>query len=1158
MRFSELRLIKYGRFDDCVLTFPAGTPDLNLVFGDNEAGKSTTMSAISDLLFGFPHSTPYDFRFDKQLLRVGAVIDFEGGQLVCRRRKGNTATLLDDEERPLDEGLLGALLGGQNVDSFLRMFSLDHRRLRDGGQAILDARDDVGRAIFAAGAGLVGVSHLQTALEDEAKAIWTRRAGERAYHLALRSHDEAKARLRAALVKPAQWDELRKSLASHDAQLKELREMRAALDVDRQRVERSRRILAPAARRERILEALAELSDAPALPSDAAETVSAVETEFVETEADARLAAGQAKAERQALETIEVDPRLMTRARQIDALREEKGAVDASQRDLPKRRSELQIRSERLAALQAEVGWPAEAPEEARARLPSRVHVAGIRDLLEARSGVDASGDAARSELANRQRELEDLRGEAAALPAAIDLKALSAAIRFARSKGDLDVQSAAALSLAADRQTALQDALARLAPWTGSIEDLRRTAPPSDAEVSDYAARLAQARTDLADARRVLRDEAGRLRALELDRDQAVRDEHAVPPEAVAAARSERDGAWSKVRRHVLGETPLQATEPALDHFESAVQVADGLADQRFSLAEQSGRLVAIAEDIERAKLALQQGQETVEALDRDIAGLLESWAATAAGKLALDPAAAASWLQRRKEAMEAGAALRAARTAGAELERQGAEARAALLAALSHLDAAASEGEIPLGLLLERAEALEASAAASDQERSSLQAKIAITERAHVRSQAQVDEAARHLALWAAQWRPALEVAGLDAKAPLALARARLGLIEDIRGEVDEIIALRQRVEAIESDINGFEARLAELNVACGIEAGQRSLDDQVATLARAAADNAAAAERRENVLGALDLAQRSLDQAKDRRGAAQARLDPLFAIADVADLPALKTAIQRCRQREARRDDLEAIDQEMLTLGDGLSLEALLEEKAQTEPETLQSRSQSLQEQLSALSEEIERVGEERATCLTEFRRLDDGPDAAIAASDLAQARSEMEAQAEAYVRKRAEALLLHSAIERYRREKQAPLLQRASALFSTLTLGGYKSLTVDMDNGRPRLMGLTADGQGAVPVSVMSEGTVDQLFLALRLAAVEAAIDNGLRLPFLADDLFINYDDKRALAGFQVLAELAQKTQVLFFSHHDHLMGVAEFALGSTTLTSSRLA
>jgi uncharacterized protein YhaN len=197
MRFSELHLIKYGQFDGCRLDLPVGAPDIQLILGPNEAGKSTTMSAVADLLFGFPHIAAFDFRFDKLLLRVGGVIEGGDHPLVCRRKRGNVRTLMDASEQPIDEARLAMLLGGQSRESFLRMFSLDHRRLRDGGRAILDAKDDVGQAIFAAGSGLVGIVRLVETLDEEAKAIWSERAGaNRAYYVAQRAFDEARGRLR--------------------------------------------------------------------------------------------------------------------------------------------------------------------------------------------------------------------------------------------------------------------------------------------------------------------------------------------------------------------------------------------------------------------------------------------------------------------------------------------------------------------------------------------------------------------------------------------------------------------------------------------------------------------------------------------------------------------------------------------------------------------------------------------------------------------------------------------------------------------------------------------------------------------------------------------------------------------------------------------------
>ena len=53
-----------------------------------------------------------------------------------------------------------------------------------------------------------------------------------------------------------------------------------------------------------------------------------------------------------------------------------------------------------------------------------------------------------------------------------------------------------------------------------------------------------------------------------------------------------------------------------------------------------------------------------------------------------------------------------------------------------------------------------------------------------------------------------------------------------------------------------------------------------------------------------------------------------------------------------------------------------------------------------------------------------------------------------------------------------------------------------------------------------------------------------------LPFVADDLFINFDDERAEAGFRLLGELSKKTQVLFFTHHQHLVDIARKTLGNS--------
>lgn len=51
-----------------------------------------------------------------------------------------------------------------------------------------------------------------------------------------------------------------------------------------------------------------------------------------------------------------------------------------------------------------------------------------------------------------------------------------------------------------------------------------------------------------------------------------------------------------------------------------------------------------------------------------------------------------------------------------------------------------------------------------------------------------------------------------------------------------------------------------------------------------------------------------------------------------------------------------------------------------------------------------------------------------------------------------------------------------------------------------------------------------------------------------MPHIADDLFINFDDQRTAAGLKVLGEPSRKMQVVFLTHHDHLVPLAREVLG----------
>jgi ABC-type phosphate/phosphonate transport system ATPase subunit len=58
MRIERLDLIRYGHFTGYAIDLPVRQPDFTVMYGDNEAGKSTLLRGISALFFGVPPKTP--------------------------------------------------------------------------------------------------------------------------------------------------------------------------------------------------------------------------------------------------------------------------------------------------------------------------------------------------------------------------------------------------------------------------------------------------------------------------------------------------------------------------------------------------------------------------------------------------------------------------------------------------------------------------------------------------------------------------------------------------------------------------------------------------------------------------------------------------------------------------------------------------------------------------------------------------------------------------------------------------------------------------------------------------------------------------------------------------------------------------------------------
>lgn len=120
------------------------------------------------------------------------------------------------------------------------------------------------------------------------------------------------------------------------------------------------------------------------------------------------------------------------------------------------------------------------------------------------------------------------------------------------------------------------------------------------------------------------------------------------------------------------------------------------------------------------------------------------------------------------------------------------------------------------------------------------------------------------------------------------------------------------------------------------------------------------------------------------------------------------------------------------------------------------------------------------------------------------------------------------------EKFRIENQPNIIQRVSELLSDMTGGKYEQVLLQEENQKYELVFRVA-GE-LLPASLaFSKGTKQQLFLAYRIAVIEALDPEG-NLPLVLDEALINWDQDRFDNTMNVLSKLTEKRQIIGFTCH----------------------
>jgi uncharacterized protein YhaN len=1158
LRLTSLALRNYGSFADSTLRFDPAPGRVNLVLAPNGAGKSVLRSAFGDLLFGIGGQTPMGFRHGypgMQILAEG--IGPDGTPFTLdRRKKAGSAALLGADGQPLGPATLAALLGPADRSLLERLFALDTERLRAGGQALLASGGALAEALLQAAGGLRQAKALQDELEDARNRLApTRRRAQAPFYTALDRLTEGRRREREKLVRPEAWLARNRALGEarqrHAEAQQGTRDAAAAL----YRLERIRRIRPLLARLDAATAWLEAHPAVPRLAVDLGERLAAARHAAAQA-AEALLALRrQAEELRNQIALVRPEAEVLARAEAIRALREAAGVASSARAALPAAEAAWQAAEARIAEHLAAFGLPPDTAE----RLPPAVPVRRARQLAEAESRLSAALADLRKRVALQETALKTAALALAQLQPAADAEGLSPLLAGLAAEGDPARLAAAAARDVAQARAELAAEAARLPATLRDLPALRGLALPQRSELE----RLSRARDTAEETVRRAGAECSRLQAegqrlraerAGLDREGTLPDE-----EALARARDRRDVGWHLVYHRAFlpappdedAERAFAGAEPLPLAYARAVAEADAMADQRL---RETARLAKAAE-LDRAMA--RNGSETEAAAALAQAAANEAAAAATLWNSTIRPAGlddGCRWpeldavLKQREVVLNAALALERASAEAQRLAEQHASDARRLVRALRLEEATGLDLRALIDLAAARQEearrGLEARAAAAARHDAAIRA---LDEARHEEA-----DAVARMVCWQAEWRDAWDA--LD-RAPPGRAEEGLALL-DLYGTLHALAAQAREAKAsasrMNAEIGSFRAECTRL----GLQAGE-SAEDALGS-ARALGQRLDEAQQQQSRLDLLQQQERQLaaqiEAARRHGDEAAAALRGTLGEAGAAtpEEAALRLAVSAEWQRQAGERD--TAQQALLRDGEGLALETLRAEAGGVATEALEEALAAARAEQQAQADRISETAAEAARLQAEQDALDADDSLALAVQDQQGAITQIGRTLEDALLAQLAASLLEAAMQRVQEGGDDAMLRRIGAAFATLTEDAYPAVqSREDDKGVAHLVIRRRDHpEEETTVEALSEGTRDQLFLALRLVAIEDQVAGGTALPFLGDDILQSFDDRRAAAAFRALLRFSETTQVILLSHHRHLGEVAAAALPTGAL------
>jgi uncharacterized protein YhaN len=1160
MRINNLNIRAFGHFTDYELLFDQAK-NFHLIYGPNEAGKSTALRSINHFLYGFPQQTSDSFLHSNSKLRIeGQLKNSNGETLQFTRRKGNKNTVLDANGNALNDDLVNAYLNGLSEQHFLNMFALDHIRLREGGESLMQSGGNLGESLFSAASGISMLRKVFDDLEKKSGDIYKKRGSTTKLNKLIKEEKELIKEISEYQLKIQAWKELERKYNDGKKEINEMIKQVKMFRSEQEKLQRVKLTLPKIGKLKDLEQKLAELGEVPTLPDN---------IEELRKESQQRLESARKvkkRAEEDSLEleeewkNIAIPEGLIEQVSLIDALYREVQGYQNNLKQIPRLEGERKQLEDRVISSMKEIdSIHADLGKIDLFRL-SLEKKETIRELCKQKPLLDQAlekNQSERNEIILELRRKEEELGKMAELP---DIDQLEEVVDRVKRAGQIEESIKALLIEIEQRELQIKEEIRLLPQWEGTYQELIALPLPV---LTETLKKFEQERKELLQKLQKMKEQIQEQNVAIEGHEERIRELESlaeIPSEdKLLGVRSLRDQGWHFIRTKLQqGSWDKQLDDFTNGHkietvYEDSVRSADDIADKMRMEAAKVGEKNKHLSDIGSAKKKIVELESVEISLNDEVrkwdAAWHELWKPT--GIIPLTPEEMREWIGKHGHIKELVQEYVKAKAVILDLEKKKEQYTQELLSVLSQFMTPPDEKTIDE--LLSLAEKHQKNIRDDFYKRNNLEDRISEIKRNVKDKTKQQTEIETKIGNWKADWKKAIQGTTLTESTLPSVAESLLGKYEKSVQEYDELKGVEKEQESVQSQINLFEGRVKNVLQIVPINIDVKTVDIAVNQLYAALQTAQQDKVRITNLNVQLKKLQTQMKQAGIEIEEAELTLKGLINQAQCHNVEELELVEKVFALKKGYEYDLQNNKDELLQLGNGRTLKELMEEASSIDQDSIAVELEEIERKLDEIEPIRSQLEQDHGVVKKEYEEKIQGANTASVTAE--QKKESLLAQVanltEQFIQLKLASTLLQKGIEHYRNQNQDPIIQRASDLFARLTLQSFAGLTVDYDEkDQPVLMGARENGD-KVAIEGMSDGTTDQLYLSLRVASIEKYVNENEPIPLIVDDILVHFDDIRSKETLKILLDLSKQNQIIFFTHHARLVEIMREITTETT-------